>query len=382
MTIGTEHEYSINDRDFRPLPINDRIIQEINGEVVNEFQFGDVNLSKELQKNVIEIVPSVPGTSVHGLEGTLYSGLQRLYAATQDRYRFLGLGMHPLLKLEQTAVWDHEDKEIYQVYDRLFDIKQHGWLNIQALQINVPFRNEEEMVQLFNRTRAIIPYMVAIGASSPFVEGNLTGNEDNRLIFYRDNQRNMPIIAHGVIPEKLGSRQDYLDIQQEMYRELRKHDAEILCHEWVDSRGVIVRFSRNCVEIKAIDEQECLHSDMAITALSLALLRSKDFALTEEEGDLRSLTEEAIHHGTLNLKPELRQVFEIALKNANVDEKPYLALIKKRIEQGSLAELMRERAAEGIRAILEDMAECLRTNIPYRGLQASHVYRFGSASTL
>jgi hypothetical protein len=58
MTIGTEHEYSINDRDFQPLPINDRIIEELNGEVVNEFQFGDVNLSKELQKNVIEIVPT------------------------------------------------------------------------------------------------------------------------------------------------------------------------------------------------------------------------------------------------------------------------------------------------------------------------------------
>jgi hypothetical protein len=284
--------------------------------------------------------------------------------------------------LEQTEVWDHEDKEIYQVYDRLFDIKQHGWLNIQAIQINVPFRNGEEMVQLFNRTRAIIPYLVAIGASSPFVEGKLTDNEDNRLIFYRDNQRKMPIIAHGVIPEKLRSMQDYLDIQHEMYQELRKHDAEILCQEWVDSRGVIVRFSRNCVEIKAIDEQECLHSDMAITSLSLALLRSKDFSLTEDEGDLRSLTEEAIHHGTLNLKPELRQVFDIALRSANGDEKPYLALIKKRIEQGSLAELMRQRAAEGIRPILEDMAESLRTNMPYRGLRASHVYQFGPASPL
>jgi gamma-glutamyl:cysteine ligase YbdK (ATP-grasp superfamily) len=367
VTIGTEHEYSINDRDFRPLPINDQIIQELNGEIVNEFQFGDVNLSKELQKNVIEIVPTVPGTSVHGLESTLFGGLQRLYAATHDKYRFLGLGMHPLLKLDQAKVWDHEDKEIYEVYDRLFDIRQHGWLNIQAIQINVPFKNDEEMVRLFNRTRAIIPYLVAIGASSPYVEGSLTSNADNRLIFYRENQRKMPIIAHGVIPERLRSKQDYLDIQQDMYRELRKYDAEILCHEWVDSRGVIVRFSRNCVEIKAIDEQECLHSDMAITAFSLALLRAKVFDLTEDEGDLLSLTEEAIRHGTENLKPELRRAFDIASKNANPDERPYLTLIRKRIEEGSLAELIRQRAGEGIPPILEDMAESLRTNVPYNG---------------
>jgi gamma-glutamyl:cysteine ligase YbdK (ATP-grasp superfamily) len=367
MTIGTEHEYSINDQDFRPLPINDKIIEKLNGEVVNEFQFGDVNLSKELQKNVIELVPTVPGTSVQGLERILYGGLERLFQATNDQYRFLGLGMHPLLKLDQTEVWDHEDKEIYEVYDRLFDIRQHGWLNIQAIQINVPFETDQEMVHLFNRTRAIIPYLVAIGASSPYVEGSITRNADNRLIFYRDNQRKMPIIAHGVIPERLQAKQDYLNIQQEMYRELRKHDAEILCHEWVDSRGVIVRFSRNCVEIKAIDEQECLHSDMAMTALSLALLRSKEFDLTEDEDDLRSLTEEAIHNGTSGLKQELRQVFDIASRSANGDERSYMPLIKKRIEEGSIAELMRQRKAEGIRPIMEDMAESLRTNVPYHG---------------
>ena len=89
------------------------------------------------------------------------------------------------------------------------------------------------------------------------------------------------------------------------------------------------------------------------------------------------MTEEAIHHGTANLKPELRQVFELALKGANQDERSYLALIKKRIEQGSLAELMREQAAGGVRPILEDMAESLRTNVPYRGLKASHHYQFG-----
>ena len=273
--------------------------------------------------------------------------------------------MHPLLKLEQTAVWDHEDKEIYEIYDRLFDIKQHGWLNIQAIQINVPFNSDEGLVRLFNRSRAIIPYLVAIGASSPYVEGDLTGSEDNRLLFYRDNQRRMPIIAHGVIPERLRSKQDYLDIQQEMYRELRKHDAEMLCHEWVDSRGVIVRFSRNCVEIKAIDEQECLHSDMAIAALTLALLRSKDFNLTEDEDDLRSLTETAIRGGTKDLKQELRQVLALATRSVNQDERPYLTLIEERIENGSLAELMRERAGEGVRPVLEDMAGCLRTNVPY-----------------
>ena len=48
--------------------------------------------------------------------------------------------MHPLLTLEQTTYWDHDEQDYYQAYDRLFNIKQHGWLNIQALQINIPYR--------------------------------------------------------------------------------------------------------------------------------------------------------------------------------------------------------------------------------------------------
>ena len=203
MTIGTEHEYSLSDIDYRPLPINDRIIQQINGSIVNEFPFGPVNLSKELQKHVIEIVPAVPAKDVVELEGMVYSGLQKLQAQLGPGIKMLGMGMHPLLELSQTEVWDHEDREIYEVYDRLFGIRQHGWLNIQALQMNLPFRNDDELVSIYNRIRALVPFLVAVSASSPYVEGKATGKIDNRLIYYRENQRKLPIIGHGIIPERL-----------------------------------------------------------------------------------------------------------------------------------------------------------------------------------
>ena len=38
--IGTEHEYSINDKNHRPLAISDRIIQRIAGQVQHEVPFG------------------------------------------------------------------------------------------------------------------------------------------------------------------------------------------------------------------------------------------------------------------------------------------------------------------------------------------------------
>jgi hypothetical protein len=100
-------------------------------------------------------------------------------------------------------------------------------------------------VSIYNASSAG-PFLVAVSASSPYVEGKATGKIDNRLIYYRENQRKLPIIGHGIIPERLRSKQDYLDIQERMYAALRKEGADILCHEWVDSRGLIVRFSRNC----------------------------------------------------------------------------------------------------------------------------------------
>ena len=362
--IGTEHEYSINDQDFNPLPISDKILERISGSVENEVSFGGIKVSKELQKHVIELVPSRPG-SLTFLENNLFNGLRSLYRFLNCDYKFLGLGMHPMLTLDQTTYWNHDEQEYYHAYDRLFNIKQHGWLNIQALQINIPYVGAN-LVPMFNKIRSLLPYLVAVSASSPFVEGKVTSYMDNRLVYYRENQRKMPMICHGILPERLESVDEYIRINRRIYSELKGCGADILCREWVNSRGVIVRFTRNCLEVKAIDEQECLHSDMAISAFLLALLRS-DMELEEDDGVLRNLLEEAMRHGVENLGPELEKLYQIAYQNSTDVEKSYLPLIAKRIENGSLAELMRRRFQETreIKPLLAEMEASLKNNIPF-----------------
>jgi hypothetical protein len=368
MLVGTEHEYSINDRNFRPLPISDKIIEKICGKVKHEVAFGGIKLSKELQKHALELIPCRPG-SLSFLEENLYQGLTSLYQALNNQYRFLGLGMHPLLTLDQTTYWDHDEQEYYQTYDRLFDINQHGWLNIQALQINIPYSSREEMVAIFNRVRSLVPYLVAVSASSPMVEGKLTSHLDNRLVYYRENQRRIPEICHNILPEQLKCADDYVKINRDIYRALKACGADILCREWVNSRGVIVRFTRKCVEVKAIDEQECLHSDMAVTAFLLALLRS-DCELEEDEDQLRPILEAAMRSGTADLKPELERLYREACHSAAREEKHYLPLIKRRIDHGCLAELMvgRFRETGRIEPILADMEKALKSNTPYPAL--------------
>jgi gamma-glutamyl:cysteine ligase YbdK (ATP-grasp superfamily) len=355
----------VNTAELRPLPIVDNIIEELHGEVVNEFNFGAINVSKELQKHVIEFVPSFPHTSIAALEKALYDGMMRFHDATGNRYHLLGLGMHPLLTLDQTAVWDHEDKDIYDAYDRVFGLCQHGWLNIQALQVNVHYESEEMMVRMFDRLRALVPFLVAVTASSPFMEGRRTSSMDNRLLFYRKNQSRVPKICNGLVPERLECWKDHDEILESIYRDLRRVGGEELCHEWVDSRGVIVRPHRECLELKVVDEQECLRSDMAATAFVLALLRA-DLHLEEDQGSLYDMTEQAIHRGTGSCRAELRKLLTKAEACATAEERAYLPLIKRRIEEGSVAELMDQKVKDGssIVEVATDMSRRLHHNVP------------------
>lgn len=361
--IGTEHEYSINDQSFNPLPISDLLIKRLNGRIEHEIDFGDVRLSKELQKHVLELVPP-PCERLTELEDLLYGGVRRLYSCFGE-HRFLGLGMHPLLRLSQTSFWEHDEAEYYHLYDRLFNIKQHGWLNIQALQINISYTGSDKLVEMFNRLRAMLPYMIAISAASPFVEGRTTGYMDNRLLFYMENQREIPEICNGVIPERISSIRDYVMINRGIYRKLQEKGADLLCREWVNSRGIIVRFKRRCLEVKAIDEQECIRSDMGVTAFINALLRS-DVSLEEDDESLREMMYLAIRTGTSEMKPELQRLYREAERCASPDERAYLPLIGERIDNGSLAEVLVRtyRQTGSMRRTMENAERALRTNTP------------------
>jgi gamma-glutamyl:cysteine ligase YbdK (ATP-grasp superfamily) len=367
MTVGTEHEYSINDAHFTALPVSDQILRAICGRFESEIRFGEVNLGKELQKTVIEFVPRTPASGPAALEAMLLSGMEKFYRVFPTQYHLLGLGMHPTLTLDRAVVWDHDEGEYYEVYDRLFNIHQHGWLNIQALQINLSYAGEKDMLVQYNRIRTLLPYLIALSASSPIVEGRLTGTMDNRLVYYRENQKEIPGICNGIIPSRLSSVAEYKKIQEEIHAELRARDAGILCEEWLNSSGLIIRFSRQCLEIKALDEQDCICSDMAFVAFISALLRCTTLPVENDQDALLFLTETAIRQGTAGLRPELEALYSHAWRKATAEERQYLPVIKERIAKGSLAEQIAERyrKEQAIEPILADLAQCLRANRPY-----------------
>lgn len=117
--------------------------------------------------------------------------------------------------------------------------------------------------------------MPALTASSPMMEGRVTGVKDTRLEVYRTNSKKIPEAAGKVIPERAFTREAYERvILQKIYRAFEAHDPEgVLRHEWCNSRGAIARFTRNAIEIRVLDVQECPRADLAIAALITAVLR-------------------------------------------------------------------------------------------------------------
>jgi hypothetical protein len=219
----------------------------------------------------------------------------------------------------------------------------------------------------YNRLRSLLPYLIAVTASSPLVEGKRTGIADNRLIYYLENQKEIPLICNRIIPDKIRSVDDYHATQNEVFSELRARGADILCEEWVNSSGLIIRFSRSCLEIKALDEQECIRSDMAVCAFVRSLLRCPVLPLASDQTDLLALTDCAICKGTGELKSELDRLYNTAWNHATGEERGYLPVIRQRIERGSLAERISQRYEEEqeIVPILAELAMCLKTNAPY-----------------
>ena len=199
--------------------------------------------------------------------------------------------------------------------------------------------------------------MPAISASSPIYEGKNGPDIDNRLQFYKVNQKEIPSISGDVIPEYASSLGQYKrDVIERYSQDLANAGADktLLHREWVNSRGVIFRFDRCALEVRVMDEQECIKSDVALACFVRAALRGLNASNVELlphdvlVKDFNNIIKDGLNAEVSNPHGKTaRQVCQyylrIAMEHATEDEKKYLWLIKKRIEEGSLSELIHER---------------------------------------
>lgn len=276
---GIELEYMIVDRqDLMVRPLADILLRDPQGEIVNELERGRLAWSNELVLHVVELKTNGPAESLAGLAELFHADVLEINRrlAKQDAC-LLPTAMHPLFDPDcETRLWPHGQNEIYAAYDRIFGCRGHGWSNLQSMHINLPFHDDQEFRRLHAAIRVVLPLIPALAASSPLEQGRRASWLNNRLRYYRDNQRSIPQISGGVIPEAVEGIADYQQrILEPMYRAIAAHDPEnILADDWLNSRAAIARFERQTIEIRIIDLQECPRADLAVAEAVSALVQA------------------------------------------------------------------------------------------------------------
>lgn len=402
---GIELEYGVVDRDLWPRCLVEDAFRYISGRPTSEFQYRKVGFSNELAAHVLEIKTINPYKNLAQAEADLVQGLRFLTRVLREQFgaRLLPTGMHPFMLPSKTTLWRRAGRRIYRAYAQLFPIQHHGWLNLQCCHINLPFGTEGETMALHNAISCLLPYLPALSASSPIYEGRLGPHVDNRLAFYRTNQVRIPQITGDVIPEFIKSYRQYRqEVLAPIYRTLHAiHGGKVLAHEWVNSRGAILRFGRRAIETRILDTQECVKMDIAIAVFFRAVLKwmvrrlqegvfvlpnhrmlVRDFHKVITEGsrariDATHLRPPSDRSGNVTSpKKVLLRLLEYAERETSSAESFYLPLVEGRIRRGNLSEritqTVRKQAGRtqaqrtaAMRRVYEELISCLEQNTPW-----------------
>ena len=295
---GLELEYMLVRRDsLDVLPIADRVLGHAGVAGNGELARGELGWSNELVNHLLELKNPQPSAALAPLAMSLQREVRAMNALLQSfGARLMPGGMHPWMDPRcETELWPHGNGPIYRAYDRIFDCRTHGWANLQAMHINLPFADDAEFARLHAAVRLILPLVPAIAASSPYVEGTVAPALDYRMQVYCSHTAAVPSLSGEVVPETIASRAEYEAlILEPMYRAIAPHDPDgLLQYEWLNTRGAIARFDRNAIEIRVLDMQECPHADVAVAAALMdltQLLYSGHFSALEAQQSIATAT--------------------------------------------------------------------------------------------
>lgn len=404
---GIELEYAVVDRDLNAASLVEPALALLAGRPTSEVTLGVVGLTNEITDHVLELRTEDPLVSLVETERVLLEGVRRLGALLAGRFRgarLLPAAMHPWLEPAKAKLWRRSNRKIYGTYERLFDTATHGWRNVQACHVNLPLGSEEEAVALMNAAALLVPYLPALAASSPLVEGELGPAVDNRVSHLLTHQVKIPESQGELVPEFTTSLKAYRrDVLGVMYQAVdRLPDAGPIRREYLNARGAVFKFSRESLEVRIVDMQECVHADVALAAfvrwaladLSRQLLAGElalpdhallvaDLHATAERGSAARVhapfldLAERDAEGQAPVQAALAALLAGARRCASPAEVPYLDLVERIRAAGSLSERIaaalrpyeadEDAFTEAARRLYIELADCLLDNRPWRG---------------
>jgi carboxylate-amine ligase len=275
---GIELEYMLVQKStLKVTPIVDELLTKKNGSLTSDIENGAIAWSNELVAHVVELKTNGPTSDLENLSSNFHQNILEINDLLEGfEAQLLPTASHPLMNPNtDTQLWKHSYSEVYELYNRIFNCKGHGWSNVQSTHINLPFFNDEEFEKLHAAIRILLPLIPGLCASSPILEGKKTGFKDTRLEYYKNNQKEIPEMTGLVIPENVFTKKDYYKtVFEPIQKAIKPFDTNnILDHHFLNSRGAISRFDRNAIEIRLVDIQECPKADVAICMLIIEVLK-------------------------------------------------------------------------------------------------------------
>ncbi|MFT3885787.1 MAG: glutamate-cysteine ligase family protein [Flavobacteriales bacterium] len=332
---GIELEYMVVDKDtLRVSPTVDELFKDATGRIICDVDRGDAEWGNELAAHVVELRTAKPTKDLPSFRSTFASEVKAINALLAKRnLMLLPTAVHPLMDpFTETVLWPHDHSEVYALYDRIFDCRNHGWSNLQSTHLELPFANDDEFGKLHTAIRIVLPLIPALSASSPIIDGRPSGLMDTRMQHYLHRQERLPQLMGQLIPEAVLSQEDYYRmIFDPIGRALAPFDPEhVLDHHLANMRGAVARFDRGTIEIRVIDIQECPAADLAIAEMIVATVRamvagrwvSNYLQRAWHESDLLALFKQVIvdADGTVITNRDLLLMFGMSREHATARE--------------------------------------------------------------
>lgn len=344
-TIGIEEEYQLVDPETGSL--------RSQASQVLSTDWADA-LQGELHETTVEIGTAICTSSADVEEELRRRRFQAATTAAAEGLDIVAAGLHPFSGWEAHGIRPVERyKAIERVHERVA-----REVNIFGMHVHVGVPERLDRTVLMKQVRAFIPHLLALSASSPFMDAQDTGFASYRSILWRQ-------FPYTGVPPRFDSEAEY-----ERFIEL------LLRSEAIRDRGNIYwsirpHFSYPTLEFRAMDACPRLE-DAALIAgfarLLVVAVAERGFevpgrgtltpelwhaVLTENEwhagrfGLGAFLTDPDTSKGRVGVRTALRRLLDqLAPLAAELDETPTLDRIESLLERGNGADRMRRVYAE------------------------------------
>jgi carboxylate-amine ligase len=246
-TIGVELEIQVIDPDTRNL--TSRSVQIL--ERLDE----DSRIKQELTQSTVEIITDVCNT-VADARADLTESLEKLYRIGDELgHTYAAAGTHPYAQWRDQTIYPNER------YQNL--VRRIQWparrLLIYGLHVHIGVRSGEKAIAIVNSLTRYIPHLLALSASSPFIDHEDTGLASARTKIFEA----MPTAG---LPFRLGN---YSEFQRFMNSLLRADAIESIREIWWDIRP---HPGFGTIEVRVCDCPSTLTETASLTALIQCLV--------------------------------------------------------------------------------------------------------------